>query len=168
MRRRAAPPSTRNRGSPSQDEWHEPRDGQPTTQTCGRREGRGRAPEGRADAGAQRRQASRTQAPDGGSTPATSLPRPTAQPFRLLRVRSTLREVAPDLVGLSEVAEMLGVSRQRASQLVRDYDDFPAPAASLASGRVWERPKVETWMRAHPVRRPGRPPHRDANPESAQ
>lgn len=61
------------------------------------------------------------------------------------------------LVGLSEIATMLGVSRQRAGQLVRDYDDFPPPVAELASGRIWETTAVEAWAKAHPVRPPGRP-----------
>ena len=61
------------------------------------------------------------------------------------------------LVGLSEIATMLCVSRQRVGQLVRDYDDFPAPVAELASGRVWETAAVEAWTNAHPARPPGRP-----------
>lgn len=62
------------------------------------------------------------------------------------------------LVGVSEIAQLLGVSRQRAVQVVRDYADFPAPVSRLASGRIWEREPVEAWMRAHPDRRPGRRP----------
>lgn len=61
------------------------------------------------------------------------------------------------LVGLSEIATMLGVSRQRAGQIVRDYEDFPPPVAELASGRIWETTAVEAWANAHPVRPPGRP-----------
>ena len=61
------------------------------------------------------------------------------------------------LVGLSEIAAMLGVSRQRAGQLVRDYNDFPPPTAELASGRIWETSAVEAWAKSHPVRPPGRP-----------
>lgn len=61
------------------------------------------------------------------------------------------------LVGLSEIAMMLDVTKQRASQLVRDYQDFPAPVAELASGRIWETAAVEEWAKAHPVRSPGRP-----------
>jgi prophage regulatory protein len=61
------------------------------------------------------------------------------------------------LVGLSEIATMLGVSRQRAGQLVRDYEDFPPPVAELASGRIWKTVDVEAWANAHPVRPPGRP-----------
>ncbi len=61
------------------------------------------------------------------------------------------------LVGLSEIATMLGVSRQRVGQLVRDYDDFPPPVAELASGRIWETAAVQAWANTHPVRPPGRP-----------
>jgi prophage regulatory protein len=61
------------------------------------------------------------------------------------------------VLGLKEVAALLGVSRQRATQLVRDYEDFPAPVADLASGRVWDREAVERWAVAHKDRRPGRP-----------
>ena len=61
------------------------------------------------------------------------------------------------LVGLTEIASILGVTRQRAGQLVRDYDDFPPPVADLASGRIWETVAVEAWAKAHPARSPGRP-----------
>lgn len=61
------------------------------------------------------------------------------------------------VVGMAEVASIIGVSRQRVFQLARDYSDFPEPVAVLASGRVWERAAVEVWSLAHPDRRPGRP-----------
>lgn len=41
---------------------------------------------------------------------------------------------------------MIGVSRQRVAQIVDEDDDFPAPEAELASGRVWDRTAVETWI----------------------
>lgn len=62
-----------------------------------------------------------------------------------------------DLIGLKEVAALLGVSRQRAFQIVQERADFPAPVATLAAGRVWALPAVGEWMAAHPVRPPGRP-----------
>ena len=68
-----------------------------------------------------------------------------------------LSAMSSHLVGISEIAAMLGVSRQRVTQLVRDYDDFPTPTAELASGRIWETAAVEAWAKAHPVRPPGRP-----------
>jgi prophage regulatory protein len=77
--------------------------------------------------------------------------------FRVDSHSGTLDEV-DHLVGLAEIAAMLGVTRQRAGQLARDYDDFPKPVAELASGRIWERAAVEAWAKKHPLRRPGRPP----------
>jgi predicted DNA-binding transcriptional regulator AlpA len=62
------------------------------------------------------------------------------------------------LVGVTEIAEMLGLSRQRADQITRTYADFPKPEIELASGRVWQRSKVAAWIKKHPVRKPGRPP----------
>jgi hypothetical protein len=61
----------------------------------------------------------------------------------------------PALAGISEVAEVLGVSRQRASELAGSAA-FPKPIADLAAGPVWLRSAIarfnETW-----VRRSGRP-----------
>ena len=51
------------------------------------------------------------------------------------------------LVGLGEIAELLGVSRQRADQLARTAD-FPAPQAELDSGRIWLRDDFEQWARS--------------------
>ncbi len=51
-----------------------------------------------------------------------------------------------ELVGAAEIAEMLGVSRQRVDQLAQ-HDDFPKPAAVLATGRIWERDDIERWAR---------------------
>ena len=59
------------------------------------------------------------------------------------------------LVSIPEIAELLGVSQQRAHQIIRSYKDFPLPEAELAVGRVWLRSAVEAWDKSHP-RRPGR------------
>jgi prophage regulatory protein len=68
--------------------------------------------------------------------------------------------VVPDnLVSVTEIAEILGVSRQRVNQLIKSNSDFPAPEAELAIGRVWRRDQIERWNRKHP-RRPGRPSNR--------
>lgn len=65
------------------------------------------------------------------------------------------------LVGLTEVAEMLGVSKQRVTQLARDYADFPTPEVELAGGRIWKRSAIKAWVERHPVRSPGRRPKPD-------
>src|SRR3954447_22036488 len=61
------------------------------------------------------------------------------------------------LVGMAEIAEILGVSRQRVAQLIETYEDFPKPEVELTSGRVWSRTAIETWIASHPERGPGRP-----------
>jgi predicted DNA-binding transcriptional regulator AlpA len=61
------------------------------------------------------------------------------------------------LVGMAEIAEMLGVSRQRVSQLIETYEDFPKPEVELTGGRVWSRTAIESWIASHPERGPGRP-----------
>lgn len=55
--------------------------------------------------------------------------------------------MAEDLVGVAEIADLIGVSRQRVDQLTRT-EDFPTPVADLASGRIWERGDVDAWARA--------------------
>jgi predicted DNA-binding transcriptional regulator AlpA len=50
------------------------------------------------------------------------------------------------LMGTTEIAQMLGVSRQRAGQLVRT-EGFPLPVVRLAAGPVWESADVDQWAR---------------------
>jgi predicted DNA-binding transcriptional regulator AlpA len=49
-----------------------------------------------------------------------------------------------DLMSTVEIAELLGVSRQRVDQLSRT-EHFPEPAAELAVGRVWAKADVIAW-----------------------
>jgi predicted DNA-binding transcriptional regulator AlpA len=51
------------------------------------------------------------------------------------------------LVGAAEIAAMLGVSRQRVQQLI-SRPDFPAPAVTLAMGKVWRTADVQAWAKA--------------------
>jgi prophage regulatory protein len=51
-----------------------------------------------------------------------------------------------DLVGVTEIGDLLGVSRQRADQLTR-IEAFPEPVAVLSAGRIWRRADVEAWAR---------------------
>ncbi len=64
-----------------------------------------------------------------------------------------------DVVGASEIAELLGVSRQRVYELIESHEDFPHPIARLARGSVWERSAIERWA-AKWTRTPGRRPQR--------
>src|SRR5437763_103341 len=61
------------------------------------------------------------------------------------------------LVGVAEICDILGVSRQRVAQIIETYDDFPAPEVEIAAGRVWSRSAVQTWAAVHHERGPGRP-----------
>jgi hypothetical protein len=58
-------------------------------------------------------------------------------------------------LGVTEIAEILGVSRQRVMQL-RQRDDFPEPVAELAAGPVWKMFNLQRFIREWP-RKPGRP-----------
>lgn len=57
------------------------------------------------------------------------------------------------LMGLTEVAEFLGLSRQRVHQLTKTDPSFPPPAARLSAGLVWETDAIEAWARRRTDRR---------------
>ena len=63
--------------------------------------------------------------------------------------------VSQRLMGISEIAQLLGVSRQRAHQLAQS-EDFPKPIAVLAAGKIWEAKRIEAWAQR---RRDGRTKH---------
>jgi len=54
-----------------------------------------------------------------------------------------------ELVGVAEVAQMLGVSRQRVDAIAKTHTDFPKPVAELMAGRIWVPQLVEEWKREH-------------------
>jgi len=66
----------------------------------------------------------------------------------------------PVLVGVAELAELLGVSKQRVSELAAKAK-FPKPLAQLKGGPVWDRASIgnflQTWQR-----KPGRPSKKTA------
>ncbi len=51
------------------------------------------------------------------------------------------------LVGLAEVAAILGVGKARVNQL-EVTKGFPEPVVRLAAGPVWEREAIEEWATA--------------------
>jgi hypothetical protein len=59
------------------------------------------------------------------------------------------------LVGVTEIAAMLDLSRQRVNQLVRSDQTFPPAEAELTGGRVWRTEVIEDWARSQgrPVRK---------------
>jgi len=59
-----------------------------------------------------------------------------------------LIEAAPDFVGLTDIAEILGVSRQYLRKLmVAHADSFPAPVHE-GSASIWHLAEVLDWMNA--------------------
>lgn len=59
-----------------------------------------------------------------------------------------LIEVAPDLVGLTDVAEIVGVSRQNMRKLMLTHpDSFPVPVHE-GSASIWHLADVLTWLQA--------------------
>jgi hypothetical protein len=61
----------------------------------------------------------------------------------------------PELVGYAEIAEMFGVTRQRARQLV-DLPGFPAAVVETTAGPLRVRRQVEVWGQTW-ERKSGRP-----------
>jgi hypothetical protein len=64
----------------------------------------------------------------------------------------------PALVGVSEAARMLGVSKQRLAQIA-GRPEFPDPMVTLASGPVWLTSGIRGFERRW-LRKPGRPAKR--------
>lgn len=53
-----------------------------------------------------------------------------------------------DLVSLTDIAELLGMTRAGADKLVKRESTFPPPVAVLTGRtRVWKREDVERWIR---------------------
>lgn len=51
----------------------------------------------------------------------------------------------PEVVGYAEIADMAGVSRQRARQFA-DKDDFPKPVIKTAQGPLMSKAAVASWL----------------------
>ena len=52
------------------------------------------------------------------------------------------------LIRLVEIAELLGVTKQRADQL-RERADFPPPVDRWARGNLWAAADVRRWARTY-------------------
>ncbi|MEG0161478.1 MAG: hypothetical protein RR714_04140, partial [Aurantimicrobium sp.] len=61
----------------------------------------------------------------------------------------------PEVAALGEIAELAGVTRQRANSLVKNKT-FPAPITELKAGKLWLKPAVENWLQNW-TRKPGAP-----------
>lgn len=52
-----------------------------------------------------------------------------------------------DIVGLSEVAEIVGTSKAHIA-MMRTRGQLPAPDATLACGPIWQRSTIDKWQHA--------------------
>lgn len=52
-----------------------------------------------------------------------------------------------DLVGAKEIADLLGITRQRVNKIAETHSDFPRAVGRVAAGRVWSRKDVVDWAR---------------------
>lgn len=75
-----------------------------------------------------------------------------AQSVTAFIISTKLPAVSPsDLVGLAEVAQMTGRSKQTVCNWIgRGNQGFPAPLVHLAATKVWDREQVQVWMQGHP------------------
>jgi predicted DNA-binding transcriptional regulator AlpA len=60
----------------------------------------------------------------------------------------------PEVVGLVEIADMAGRSRQRAYQMANENKTFPAPIIVTRSGKLWLKAAVERYFAERKVGRP--------------
>ena len=58
-------------------------------------------------------------------------------------------------VRVVEIAELLGVTKQRAHQLA-DEPDFPAPVEREGPSRLWDRREVQAWAKQWRAENPWR------------
>lgn len=61
-----------------------------------------------------------------------------------------------DLVGLAEIASILGVSKQRVQELAANDELFPPPVGRVSGGTVYMKSMIDAFA-AHRSAKPGRP-----------
>jgi uncharacterized protein YuzE len=56
-----------------------------------------------------------------------------------------------ELLGVTQIAEVMGKRKQNVAQHYTRRADFPDPAVELPAGRYWRRGDVEAWLRSQRV-----------------
>jgi hypothetical protein len=51
---------------------------------------------------------------------------------------------------MTDIAPILGVTKQRVSQIAAEHEDFPVPAKVIGRHRLWRRRDGERWRDAQP------------------
>jgi hypothetical protein len=70
-----------------------------------------------------------------------------------MKASTTRRSQTP--IRLVEIAELLGVTKQRVHQIA-DEEGFPVPVAEDGRGRLWERRQVQAWAKTWRREKPWR------------
>jgi hypothetical protein len=73
---------------------------------------------------------------------------------RLLDGASLADAEGDELIGVTQIAELLGKPKQNVAQHYTRRPDFPLPAAELPTGRYWRREDVEAWRQSRTLRSP--------------
>lgn len=68
-----------------------------------------------------------------------------ATPLEIIMRRA---DELPDVLGIAEIAEALGVSRQRAHQLT-STKNFPVEIGRVRATRLWSRQDIEEFVKLH-------------------
>lgn len=55
---------------------------------------------------------------------------------------------SPKLVGISEIAEIAGVTKQAVANWRQRFDHFPKPVQNLQAGPVWDAEVIADWLKA--------------------
>src|SRR5665213_2312679 len=63
-------------------------------------------------------------------------------------VVSSLRHLPPDYVGLTDIADLVGMSRQNLRKLMVSHLDFPTPVHTATHSQVWHLETVLQWLQA--------------------
>ncbi len=58
-----------------------------------------------------------------------------------------MAQQSDELVGIGEIAEMAGVSRQAVANWRVRTADFPNPVTELASGPIFRRSQIRSWLK---------------------
>jgi len=58
-----------------------------------------------------------------------------------------MAQLGEELVGIGEIAEMAGVSRQAVANWRVRAADFPSPVTELVSGPIFRRSQIRTWLK---------------------
>jgi len=85
-------------------------------------------------------------------------PRETARARAATPPEKPPGENGADLIDAAGIARLIGHSKSRVGQLVREHADFPKRAAKRGLRFLWRRSEVDAWLAQHPAKWPAAAP----------